>query len=525
MNQVLAALMAARGYVFDATNTNPDDGVLTIKPTGYPNGGAWVRQLDGYVSAKEFGARGDGTTDDTAAIQAAINAHGWVFLPAGTYKVTGLTLPSDRASIRIVGHTGTTQGADKRSVLLAAANSMSILTISSQSTSGPPELVVIEDLTLDSTGHTGVTGLHMNKGQNIEVNRVTATYCADGFLIDGTAAASNNRLENVYLRSCQTFTCTRGVYLNGNASVSGALGGLVLVNHTSTSDATGVKIDGSGGIAPNEIQGGNIQASTAYGLQVISAEVEVSSVYIEVVSGDSLNASSGARVTTRNCDLGNPVVDSTSIITGDQSYMNSLGVLGTPQRIGQIYDDYQSHQSWGPPNLGGSGVVYQSGAKVIDRMGVEWLCVTAGTSGNSAFIAPGGRIIRPFTYAEVLNGNLLWYPQKKFILRRVAIVVTTDFSQTSDIWFGTLLNSHSDDILALAQLPYTGLVTDFTADAVNNAQSYALLKSGTTPPLMQGTMPVNAGSIPAGSKISVFKDGTVTAGAGVLIIEGTYLGL
>lgn len=49
------------------------------------------------VSVKEFGATGDGTTDDTTAVQAAIDAvntagGGGVFFPAGTYLVTGVTL-------------------------------------------------------------------------------------------------------------------------------------------------------------------------------------------------------------------------------------------------------------------------------------------------------------------------------------------------------------------------------------------------------------------------------------------------
>ncbi len=46
----------------------------------------------GIVNVKEFGAKGDGTTDDTSAIQAAINYRGsdggMVYLPPGVYRVT-----------------------------------------------------------------------------------------------------------------------------------------------------------------------------------------------------------------------------------------------------------------------------------------------------------------------------------------------------------------------------------------------------------------------------------------------------
>lgn len=48
-----------------------------------------------FYNVKQYGAVGDGSTDDTSAINAAITAAasgGYVFLPAGTYKTTGTIL-------------------------------------------------------------------------------------------------------------------------------------------------------------------------------------------------------------------------------------------------------------------------------------------------------------------------------------------------------------------------------------------------------------------------------------------------
>lgn len=47
-----------------------------------------------WVSVKDFGAVGDGVTDDTVAIQAAINSltEGCVFFPKGTYRISSLTM-------------------------------------------------------------------------------------------------------------------------------------------------------------------------------------------------------------------------------------------------------------------------------------------------------------------------------------------------------------------------------------------------------------------------------------------------
>lgn len=44
----------------------------------------------GYVNVKDFGATGNGTADDTSAIQAAINTGNSVYFPKGNYKTTGL---------------------------------------------------------------------------------------------------------------------------------------------------------------------------------------------------------------------------------------------------------------------------------------------------------------------------------------------------------------------------------------------------------------------------------------------------
>jgi len=71
------------------------------------------------VSVKDFGAVGDGTTDDTAAIQAAITAvsaaGGFLFFPAGTYKTTA-ALTITTGSFGIIGQGRATRFAPSANV-------------------------------------------------------------------------------------------------------------------------------------------------------------------------------------------------------------------------------------------------------------------------------------------------------------------------------------------------------------------------------------------------------------------------
>lgn len=67
-----------------------------------------VHKGDIFRSVKDFGAKGDGITDDTHAIQEAINstsAYGVVFFPStpAYYKVTSLTIPNGKHLMKLMG--------------------------------------------------------------------------------------------------------------------------------------------------------------------------------------------------------------------------------------------------------------------------------------------------------------------------------------------------------------------------------------------------------------------------------------
>ena len=62
--------------------------------------------IDGaVVNVKDFGATGDGTTNDTVAIQAAIDSlaatGGTVFFPTGTYRIARNIGTNDRWGVKV----------------------------------------------------------------------------------------------------------------------------------------------------------------------------------------------------------------------------------------------------------------------------------------------------------------------------------------------------------------------------------------------------------------------------------------
>lgn len=92
-------------FRWDSASTATDDSGTIIKETAVTTG-RWIRQTNEPANPKWFGAIGDGVTNDTAFIQAAIDAvaalgGGSVVLPPGNYRLQStLTIPG---KVRLIG--------------------------------------------------------------------------------------------------------------------------------------------------------------------------------------------------------------------------------------------------------------------------------------------------------------------------------------------------------------------------------------------------------------------------------------
>lgn len=168
---------------------------------------ATYSMLDGPVgNVKDFGATGDGVTDDTVALQAAIdeicNAQGILLFPPGIYKISAsLTFPTKSFVIRGSGPTATN--------ISEVPGSGQIKLFDMTGTNGPS--VVIENMGFfgpnTSPPSYGGDGLYFSAS-----NGVSVINCWFGGLTNGVNKA--NDASFVRLLDCTFEFCVTGILFN-----------------------------------------------------------------------------------------------------------------------------------------------------------------------------------------------------------------------------------------------------------------------------------------------------------------------
>lgn len=128
-------------------------------------------KLKDVVSVKDFGAVGDGVTDDTAAIQAALNTNKSVVFPTGTYLISAPLEPKSNTVIDLNGSTLTNGYSGYAFYILTKTN------------------VTIKDGRLYEVGN----GIHVRTGcSNITLLSIKVERCTKGFYFDGTTQANTD---------------------------------------------------------------------------------------------------------------------------------------------------------------------------------------------------------------------------------------------------------------------------------------------------------------------------------------------
>jgi len=236
--KVLGIAIVAYGVVFSSFVDGTNFGFLdsTKSPIAAQCAPPPTSKFVVNVKDPRFGAKGDGVTDDTFAIQKAVNAAGGtggtVIIPAGTYLVDPVA--NTRAGIRLSNNM--TLSLDPKAVLQALSTSTSnyvVLMVSDV------QNVNILGGTIRGNRHNntirdtneGGDGIHVGRSQHVVIQGVTSTDCwEDGFYIGEKArdvtlcnvTADGNRRQGLSITSADglvvkgcTFKNTTGFMENG----------------------------------------------------------------------------------------------------------------------------------------------------------------------------------------------------------------------------------------------------------------------------------------------------------------------
>lgn len=207
---------------------------------------SWIRSQFMGANVLAYGAVGDGLTDDTAAIQAALDeaatVEGSVFVPAGTYSITSITIP---AGVTLYGESASSNSVPLGSALAASSGAVTAAVVIGSNFSQMIDLTLIRDAAAKD-----IAGIHATAARPV-IRNVYIWGFATGIEVDDAGQA---RVE-----SCTLHGNTVGIhYRNGSAD------GHVLDTICHANDGAGLVLaDGSNDIV---VRGGKYEWNGAEGI-------------------------------------------------------------------------------------------------------------------------------------------------------------------------------------------------------------------------------------------------------------------
>lgn len=190
-----------------------------------------LKAIKDYVTPEMFGAKGDGVTDDTQAFQDALDSDKPVYIPAGTYLVSGVTIPN---KCMVFGNGRNTiikgDGTNHTIIIPSSSSYCELTSLTVYGTEGNTSYNAIEianknsedaDVVYDAShvindvmtmyGNHGLrigTAVRGCRLTNITISRATN----DGLHIDGT--------DNSFINGSSSLCGGHGLYINQNNRIA-----------------------------------------------------------------------------------------------------------------------------------------------------------------------------------------------------------------------------------------------------------------------------------------------------------------
>ena len=292
-------------------------------------------------NVKSYGALGNGTQDDTNAIQAAINAvdptaGGTVNVPGGVYLVR-YNAQGANASLNLKSNMTFAMDAGAEIKLMANGSGYyEILNVANAQN----VTITGGTITGDRATHTGTAGasgfgIQVWNSKNVTIDGVTARNCwGDGFFVNGTngtttqdvtiqnCTADNNRRQGFSICDLNGGTVTGSTFINTNGvSPQGGIdmepydsaqtvSNITISDNTFRNNYSGVEAGGSAGSVSNVTISGNvIESSRGSGFWIDSSRSFV-------ISSNIVRNNGGPGIELRGCSGFN--------LNGNQVYGNQV---------------------------------------------------------------------------------------------------------------------------------------------------------------------------------------------------------
>lgn len=286
----------------------------------------------------QFGAVGDGATDDYEAIMRAINlasvsGGGLVLFPAGVYTISNTIVVPRAIQLRGVGR-------EASIIELSSSAPTGLNVIEIGDGSGPVFQVVISDLGIHDSNSKAVTGIKLRKARFCDLVRVFVQDCEVGIEVDGEDdfAASNVILHPHILR------CRTGILFTANsnrqANATSVIGGQIIGGSPRSSFPHGIRIVRGDtniifGTDIEDVETGILVESTdSGGNRFVTVRIEAVDVGIHLGAGTTNNQIIGGTVPS--------IIDDSGVLTNLILLNNQMQVGNIPLAFGDIqlaFDD------------------------------------------------------------------------------------------------------------------------------------------------------------------------------------------
>lgn len=407
-----------------------------------------------WVSVKDFGAVGDGSADDTVAIQAALTAHDHVLFPAGDYKLSGtislksgnVLLGAGYSNTRIFRDTTVTpfdyfvgitvsgvkvsgihfDGVAKLGVTVAA-NRYCALRFWDNDTGNRSKDVVVEDCKFtyftsaefQPEGNRGVIALHfcddaVVRGCWFEDNRSTCVFYG---------STKNLRVLDNYCIGEQApydliFQPTQGL---GSFCSGGSEGCIIIGNRMRDTGYTSINCGGDGSVIAN-----NVIRNPSYSGITIN-EGSATPARDLVISGNSIRDTFLSGISVFNAD--GFVIDGNSVVNARGAGNGQIRLFPTSDGV-----------AW--PKNGRISNNFIAGSSVTTLPGIR---VNAGenitVSGNTFFNNNSGVYIQATNAAAAISLDILGNLFKDNITFAVEAASTGSAAQLLNIDQNTVISS------------------------------------------------------------------------------------